>query len=171
MNAKAHDQSIAISSPSRNSVYVTRCLYQITTALAAEALGDEITLLQWAVLLHIGLNPGIDQRGLSERAVIDRTNTGRVVEELVAAGLADRRVDELDRRARSLRLTPRGIETLKRLRPLAIALEDRLLAPLTAKEKETFFDLAGRMIRANQTYLRPGAGRRKSRRQTRSAKE
>ena len=154
----------------RNSVYLARCLYQITTALAAEALEDDITLLQWAALVHIGVNPDIDQRGLSERAGIDRTNTGRVVEELVAAGLADRRVDDLDRRARLLRLTAQGRDALRRLRPLAVALEDRLLAPLSAKEKEIFFDLVGRMIQANRAYLRPGAGRRKLRRSPRPKK-
>ena len=164
-------ESPAAMPPSRNSVYLARCLYQITTALAAEALGDDITLLQWAALVHVGMNPDIDQRGLSERAGIDRTNTGRVVEELVTAGLVDRRVDDLDRRSRILRLTARGREVLKRLRPLALALEDRLLAPLTAKEKETFFDLAGRMIQANRGYLRPGAGRRKLRRAGRSKKQ
>ena len=148
---------------SRNSVYLARCLYQITTALAAEALGDDITLLQWAALVHIGLNPDIDQRGLSEMAGIDRTNTGRVVEELVTAGLVARRVDDLDRRSRLLRLTARGREVLKQLRPLAFALEDRLLAPLTAKEKDTLFDLLGRIIQTNRAYLRPGAGRRKLR--------
>jgi len=160
--------SPAAMGPSRNSVYLARCLYQITTALAAEALAGDITLLQWAALVHIGINPDIDQRGLGERAGIDRTNTGRVVEELVTDGLVDRRVDELDRRARLLRLTPRGRDVLKRLRPLAFALEDRLLAALTAKEKETFFDLAGRMIESNRAYLRPGAGRRKLRRNPRA---
>jgi DNA-binding MarR family transcriptional regulator len=153
--------------PSRNSVYLARCLYQITTALAAEALGDDITLLQWAALVHISLNPDIDQSGLGERAGIDRTNTGRIVEELLSAGLVDRRVDDLDRRSRILRLTAQGREVLRRLRPLALSLEDRLLASLTAKEKETFFDLVGRMIQANRAYLRPGAGRRKSRRNQR----
>src|SRR6476620_9946530 len=145
----------AAAAPSRNTVYLARCLYQITTALAAEALADDITLLQWAVLVHIGVNPDIDQSGLGERAGIDRTNTGRIAEELLNAGLVDRRVDDLDRRSRILRLTARGREVLKRLRPLALALEDRLLAPLSAKEKETFFDLAGRIIQANRAYLRP----------------
>jgi len=160
-----------LAAPARNSVYLARCLYQITTALAAEALADDdITLLQWAALVHIGVNPDIDQSGLGERAGIDRTNTGRIVEELLNAGLVDRRVDDLDRRARLLRLTAGGREVLKRLRPLALALEDRLLAPLTAKEKETFFDLAGRMIQANRAYLRPGAGRRKLRRNPRAKK-
>jgi DNA-binding MarR family transcriptional regulator len=164
-------QSPAAMPPSRNTVYLARCLYQVTTAVAAEALGDDITLLQWAVLVHIGVNPDIDQSGLSERAGIDRTNTGRIIEELVTAGLANRRVDDLDRRSRLLRLTARGRDVLKRLRPLAFALEDRLLAPLTAKEKETFFDLVGRMIQANRAYLRPGAGRRKLRRKSRAKKQ
>lgn len=164
-------KSPAAMPPSRNSVYLARCLYQITTALAAEALGDDITLLQWAVLVHIGVNPDIDQSRLGERAGIDRTNTGRIVEELLNAGLVGRRVDDLDRRSRLLRLTARGREVLKRLRPLALALEDRLLAPLTAKEKDTLFDLLGRIIQTNRAYLRPGAGRRKLHRPARSRKK
>ena len=160
-------RSLAAMPPSRNTVYLARCLYQITTALAADGLGDDITLLQWAVLVHIAVNPDIDQSGLSERAGIDRTNTGRIVEELLKAGFVDRRVDDLDRRSRLLRVTAQGRDVLKRLRPLALALEDRLLAPLTAKEKEIFFDLVGRMIQANRAFLRPGAGRRKLRRNPR----
>ncbi len=68
-----------------------------------------------------------------------------------------------DRRARILRLTSKGEGVFDRLRKKNAAANERVLDPLTAKERELLFDLLIRIIKQNTAYARPGAGRRKRR--------
>jgi hypothetical protein len=77
------------------------------------------------------------------------------------AGLVERRVNGQDRRARMLRLTARGAKLHQRLLPGARSRQNRMLAPLTAAEREVFLDQLVRIINTNEIYARPGAGRRK----------
>ena len=77
-----------------------------------------------------------------------------------------------DRRARILRLTPKGEGAFDRLREKNTAANERVLDPLTAKERELLFDLLIRVIKQNTAHARPGAGRRKRRpNQSRSGKD
>jgi DNA-binding MarR family transcriptional regulator len=158
--------------PYRVIAYLVRRLEQICQGMVAEALsGTDIGLLQLAVLAHIDDQPDIDQSRLADRASIDRTNTGRIVDQLEGMGLVDRRVNGSDRRARLLRLTERGVQLRRRLRPLARSAQESLLASLSSKEREVLIDLLVRVVKANEAYVRPGAGRRKpGARQTRANK-
>jgi len=49
------------------------------------------------------------------------------------------------------------------LRPRALDSQERLLSCLNVKERNAFLDLLTRVVDANETYIRPGAGRRKPR--------
>ncbi len=118
-------------------------------------------MLQWAVLIHIAAQADIDQSRLAEMVSIDKTNTGRLVDQLESMGLVERRPNGADRRAWMLRLTRIGQEVERRLRPRARASQDRLLSCLAARDREIFVDLLGRVVAANEAYIRPGAGRRK----------
>ncbi|HEX9471785.1 MAG TPA: MarR family winged helix-turn-helix transcriptional regulator, partial [Bradyrhizobium sp.] len=73
----------------------------------------------------------------------------------------DRRVNGADRRARLLRLTPVGNELHERLRPEMRAAQRRILASLAPTERERFLDHLVQIIKANESYARPGAARRK----------
>ncbi len=48
-----------------------------------------------------------------------------------------------------------------RVRPKSLAAQQRVLACLTAAERETFFDLLFRVVKANEDLALPGSGRRK----------
>jgi len=117
--------------------------------------------LQYAALMVLDDMPGIDQRRLAEALGIAPFNAGQLVIELAALGLVDRRTNGADRRARSLRLTPSGHSLCQKLRPRNLAANRRILGALAPKEKKTFLDLLVRVIESNETYARPGAGRRK----------
>jgi DNA-binding MarR family transcriptional regulator len=110
-----------------------------------------------------GLNP--PQYGalsyLFDAPNIDRTSVGQLVDQLEAKGLLERRVNGADRRAKLLRLTARGMKLRERLRPKAHLVQANLLATLIPAERETLLELLVRVIEANETYARPGAGRRK----------
>jgi DNA-binding MarR family transcriptional regulator len=134
----------------------------ISTAILAEAFEDEaMPVSEWAVLTMIDNHPEIDQSRLAEVVAIDKTNTGRLVDELEAKGLVERRPHNSDRRVWLLRCTSLGCKTRKRLRPRALATQEQLLSSLKPTDRELLIDLISRVVKANEKYVRPGAGRRK----------
>ena len=146
----------------RVPAYLIRRLHMICTAMVAEEFEDEdMPVSQWAVLTIIESHPEIDQSGLAEIISIDKTNTGRLVDQLEAKGLVERRPNDLDRRVWMLRCTPLGQKIRKRLRPRGLATQERLLSCLEPADRELFIDLMSHVVTANEKYVRPGAGRRK----------
>jgi DNA-binding MarR family transcriptional regulator len=146
----------------RVPAYLIRRLQMISTSIVAEEFeGEDMTVAEWAVLTMIDSHPEIDQSRLAEVASIDKTNSGRLVDQLEAKGLVERNPDESDRRVWLLRCTPLGHKTRKRLRPRALATQDELLSCLEPVDREHFIDLMSRVVTANERYVRPGAGRRK----------
>jgi DNA-binding MarR family transcriptional regulator len=146
----------------RVPAYLIRRLQMISTAIVAEAFeGEDMPVSEWAVLTMIDNHPGIDQSRLGEVVAIDKTNTGRLVDELEAKGLVERRPHDSDRRVWLLRCTPLGHKTRRRLRPRALATQERLLSCLKPADRELLVDLMSRVVTANEKYVRPGAGRRK----------
>jgi DNA-binding MarR family transcriptional regulator len=146
----------------RVPAYLIRRLMMISTAIIAEEFQDEdMPVSQWAVLTMIDNHPEIDQSRLAEVVAIDKTNTGRLVDQLEAKGLVERRPNDSDRRVWMLRCTPLGYKTRKRLRLRALATQDKLLSSLKPADRELFIDLMSHVVTANEKYVRPGAGRRK----------
>src|SRR6266581_1036689 len=146
----------------RVPAYLIRRLQMISTAIVAEAFEDEdMPVSQWAVLSMVDNHPEIDQSRLAEVVGIDKTNTGRLVDQLEAKGLVERRPNDSDRRVWMLRCTPLGHKTRKRLRPRGLATQERLLSCLEPAQRELFIDLMSHVVAANEKYIRPGAGRRK----------
>jgi len=130
--------------------------------MIAEALtGEDVTQLEYAVLMFLDDLPGIDQRRLAEALGVDRNNTGVLVEGLEKRGFVDRRVNGEDRRARQLSLTAKGRKILGRVRPKVRATSERILHPLARSEQKQFINFMVRLIEGNRSYARPGAGRRK----------
>jgi len=151
----------------RVATALARRFYQICVTLSADSIaGADLTPLQFAVLACLNKRngePGIDQNGLAARLGVERSHVSLLVEELGKRDLVERRVNGADRRARILRLTPKGEGAFDRLREKNAAANERVLDPLTAKERELLFDLLIRVIKQNTAYARPGAGRRKRR--------
>lgn len=151
----------------RVATALARRFYQICVTLSADSVAAaDLTPLQFAVVACLNKRngePGIDQNGLAARLGVERSHVSLLVEELGKRGLVERRVNGADRRARILRLTPKGDGMFDRLRSQNTAANARVLDPLTAKERELLFDLLIRVIKQNTAYARPGAGRRKRR--------
>lgn len=146
----------------RVPAYLIRRLQLISVAVIAEAFeGEDMPVPQWAVLTMIYFHPDIDQSRLAELVSIDKTNTGRLVDQLEAKGLIERRPNGADRRVWMLGCTPRGTKLRERLVTRARASQDLLMSSLDKAERETFIDLLERVVSANEIYVRPGAGRRK----------
>ena len=108
--------------------------------------------------------PGLDQRRLAKRLGIDPASAGQMIDRLETAGLLERRVHPDDRRARLLSATRSGERLRQQLKPNALAAQERLLAPLTVREGRLFLDFLTRVVEGNESYARPGNGRRPPRR-------
>jgi DNA-binding MarR family transcriptional regulator len=142
-----------------------RRFFQICTTAAAEAtLAENLTPLQGGVLAYLNKvdgEPDIDQIGLAARMGIDRARASQLVDELEARGIVERRINGADRRARLLRLTPRGEKLRAQVHPKSYAAAMSAFASLTVEERELLFDLLIRVIESNPALARPGSGRRK----------
>jgi DNA-binding MarR family transcriptional regulator len=138
--------------------------------VSAEILDPEdLNPIEYALLAAADDNPGIDQRGLSVQLGIDPASTSQMVERLGRRGLLDQTIHLSDRRARLLRPTPVGTQLRARLRPELLAAQDRVLGVLSPEDQETLLVLLSRVVEGNDSYARPGNGRRKPRRAAKAA--
>jgi MarR family transcriptional regulator, temperature-dependent positive regulator of motility len=156
----------------RVPAHLARRFHQICLGVIAEILVDEdLTPQQYGVLTAIHEEPGCLQRVLASRAGVDPVSVGHIVDSLEQRGLAERRLDPDDRRARRLYLTRSGTAVRNRLSPALLAAQNNLLAPLTEAERVTFMDMLVHVVEANEVYARPGNGRRKPRQHAYAAKK
>ncbi len=114
------------------------------------AAGLEMTSVQFAALDAIAESPGIDQARLAATISFDRATIGGVIERLEGKGLVRREINDQDRRARVLQLTPEGQQLLKDSRPVVEALQTDILAALSPAERSAFCRLASKALRLGQ---------------------
>ncbi|TYC80013.1 MarR family transcriptional regulator [Stappia sp. BW2] len=124
--------------------HLIRRLQQIAVAVfhaEVEAVGFDMTPVQFAALVRVSENPGIDQITLAGLIAYDRTTIAGVVDRLVQKGFLSRAVSEKDRRAKVLHMTDTGNEALTRLRPAVDKAQDVMLSGLDRQEAEDFMRL------------------------------
>jgi MarR family transcriptional regulator, temperature-dependent positive regulator of motility len=161
---RAADRANLVPSVHRVPAHLARRFNQICVGTMAEIMDPEgIMPREYAVLAAIDDLPGLDQRTLATRLGIDPVSAGQMLDRLEGAGLVDRRVDPDDRRARVLKLTQRGARLRQRLILPARAAHDRIMAPLSGAERRLFIDFLVRIVEGNESYARPGNGRRRPR--------
>jgi DNA-binding MarR family transcriptional regulator len=141
-----------------------RRFYQVCLANVSEAVADGgLTSLQFGALLYLSKQPdvqGVEQSRLAAGLDVDRNSASLLVEHLVTKGLVERRVNAADRRARLLKLTPKGEKLRLRLRPVQLAANERVLSALAPRERKALFDLMNRVIAANRADATADAGER-----------
>jgi DNA-binding MarR family transcriptional regulator len=141
---------------------LARRFLHVCASMIGETLADEeVVQLEYGSLIFIEIEPGMDQRRLADAMGIDASNASLIVDRLESMGLIVRRINQADRRARQLYLTPRGKALWRRLRPKTTAANQRVLAPLLPEQRELFLDLLVRIIEGNPVQPRPGVGRRR----------
>ncbi len=135
--------------------YLVRLLHQINYALWSEELGHaNVTPVQYSVLTALSIRGEQDQQTLADEIGIDRTNVAEVLSRLEGRKLVRRKENPADRRARLASLTPKGRALMTSLFPAMQRSQDRLLAPLTQKERDLFMTTLVRLIEANNEYGR-----------------
>lgn len=153
----------------RVPAHLARRFHQICLGVTAEILvHEDFTPMLWGVMAAVLEQPGCGQRQLANSMGVDAVNFGQMIDFLEQKGLIRRQIDPNDRRARQLYVTRRGTDLRRRLRPSLLSAQERLLAPLSKAERTALLNMLVRVIEANDSYARPGNGRRKPRRRSNS---
>jgi MarR family transcriptional regulator, lower aerobic nicotinate degradation pathway regulator len=101
----------------------------------------DVTPPQYLVLAVVKEIPGTDQAGVSRTAGLDRFTTGLVLSNLIKRGLIIRERSAKDRRSYALRLSPHGLELLKRIIPGVARSRARFFSPFTPREQRVFIGM------------------------------
>lgn len=131
--------------------HLARRFHQIAVAVfhaEAEAVGCDLTPVQYAALSKIAEAPGLDQATLAGLIAQDRATMGGVVDRLVEKGLVAREINAKDRRARELRATKDGMGMLNKIAPAVAQTQRVLLSGLSEREAAQLTKLLGKAIGA-----------------------
>ena len=104
--------------------------------------------LEYGSLSSIHDAPGIDEQRLAERMGIDLATARRMVKRLKRRGFIEHSPGSGDGRSGGFVVTPAGGKVVERLRPIVRAAHDRIMAPLSDREREMLLDLLARVIKA-----------------------
>ncbi|MEU4393911.1 MarR family transcriptional regulator [Kribbella sp. NPDC023855] len=111
---------------------ITRRLIAAEEPLLAE---QELSMWGYAVLTHLAREPADSQLALATAIGHDKSRLIPLLDQLEHDGLIVREQDPADRRHRRVRLTPQGESRLTAVRAQVRAMEDDLLADLSATDR------------------------------------
>src|ERR671933_839133 len=118
---------------------LSRASYTLTTELTAALEGLGISPRAHAVLTAAASGEHT-QTELARLVGLDKTTMVVTLDELEAAGLAERRPSPTDRRARVIAVTEAGAAKVRQGEEIARRVQARVLSELTAEEREVFLD-------------------------------
>lgn len=121
--------------------HLLRRVSQIHDRVFEEEFGGRITPRQLALLITLDEHPGADQITLSSAIAVDRSTIGDMVSRLVERGLIERYRSPEDGRRNVLRVSKAGRRLLNEFLPRISVVDDRLLEPLSERERATLMRL------------------------------
>jgi DNA-binding MarR family transcriptional regulator len=125
-------------------VLLTRLSRLIYRRATEDVLG--MRLKQFVALNYLHHMPGVGQRQLGDLLMLDANNCVLLLNDIEAAGWAERRRDPDDRRRHIVEITDSGREALFRAEIALDGLEDEVLGALSSDERDTLRDLLGRVM-------------------------
>ncbi len=131
---------------------------QVSSAIArhySERFG--LSIPEWRIMAVLGETPGLSAREVAGRTAMDKVQVSRAVASLIDARRVERTPDDDDARIGHLGLTSRGRAVYDEIAPLALELEARFLAALSAAERREFDRLLAKLAIRTQTLssMRP----------------
>jgi DNA-binding MarR family transcriptional regulator len=97
-----------------------------------------ITVAQYSVLSVADAEPGLSGAELARDTMLTPQSVNAIVVLLERSGLLERHPDARDLRLRRIYVSPSGHEVLALARPAVWAVEQRMVASMTAAEQATF---------------------------------
>jgi DNA-binding MarR family transcriptional regulator len=125
-------------------VLLTRLSRLVYRRATEDVLG--MRLKQFVALSYLHHLPGVGQRQLGDLLMLDANNCVLLLNDIEAAGWAERRRDPNDRRRHIVEITDSGREALFRAEVALDGLEDDVLGALSSDERDTLRDLLGRAM-------------------------
>ena len=120
----------------RSPLHLLHRASQCGTDLFQGELSGGLTPRQFIILQTVARHEGLSQTQLVERTGIDRSTLADVIRRMLRKGLLQRRRTRDDARAYSVKLTEEGWRTLRQSEPLARRVDDKILAALSAADRE-----------------------------------
>lgn len=92
---------------------------------------------EWRLMSQVSRFKSISAKEVSERIAMDAVSISRAAYSCISRGLIQEAPDARDRRSKKLSLTPAGKAFMRRFRPYACALAERMEEGLTPTESKT----------------------------------
>jgi DNA-binding MarR family transcriptional regulator len=110
--------------------------------------GSSLTLAQARALTYVSRHEGVRQVELADLLEVQPITLARLIDQLSAAGLVERRADPADRRAYQLFLTPAAAPQLQAIQKVGAAVRAQALRGLDEPSRAAVLD-ALRAMRSN----------------------
>ena len=133
--------TLQTSSP---TVLLTRLAWSTFRRLKPELLG--MKLKEYFALRQLCERATCRRRPCAAAMNVDANYMTLMLNDLEAAGWVERRRDPADRRRHIVELTAEGAEAIERAERAIDRMEDEVLGPLSAEERETLRELMARTI-------------------------
>jgi DNA-binding MarR family transcriptional regulator len=144
----APDLRLADFLPYRMSVLANR----VSRALARRYEWEfDLTIPEWRVMAVLGETGETTAGALAEATEMDKVAISRAATRLKSARRLATRVDAADARRTLLSLTPAGRSVYRRIAPLALTLQEQLLAALSPAERAAISALLAKLDAAART--------------------
>jgi DNA-binding MarR family transcriptional regulator len=125
--------------------YLIRRLHQISVSIFLEkAKSYDLTQLQYATLVVVDANPGLDQSRLGKIVALDRQTVSTVVRRLVEKGLLRR--ESKDRRSSAMYVTGAGKALYQVVRARIGSVDKILLGPLSGADQQVLMSYLTKMV-------------------------
>jgi DNA-binding MarR family transcriptional regulator len=121
-----------------------QCAADVFARIAPAGL---LTPRQYAILDAIRANEGISQTGLVDKTGIDRSTLADIVRRMLEKGLVQRERTSEDARAYAVRLTRKGSDLLRKMRPYAEEVDRKILESVPEEYRNTFFATLSGMVK------------------------
>jgi DNA-binding MarR family transcriptional regulator len=135
--------------------HLIRRAQQIAVAIFMdECSAYDLTPVQYAALVAIRENPGIDATRLSAMIAFDRSTLGNVLERLESRDLVTRYATPEDKRIKLLKISGAGSALIARAEAAVLRAQDRILAPLKPDDKIKLMELLDQLVEQNNDASR-----------------
>ena len=114
----------------------TRAMSRMLQNIITHA-GYDITIEQWVIIANLNRKNGQFQQQLADNTYKNKTSVTRMINALQKKGLAERIPDPKDLRQKRIFLTKKGVQLYKKLRPLAMQVQEKATQGIEPDEMES----------------------------------
>jgi MarR family transcriptional regulator, lower aerobic nicotinate degradation pathway regulator len=135
--------------------HLMRRAQQIAAAIFFDEMRQfDLTPIQYAALVAIQDRPGIDQSTLVNLIAIDRSTVGNMLRRVEEKRLISRVTPKHNQRIKQLFITPEGRRILRKSGNAMARVHDRILAPLSPRERSTLMATLTKLVHLNNEESR-----------------